>query len=100
MSKAAFGGGLTTFQVSVTGTAGRLLAASANAPRASVGVAVKALTANTQIVYIGGTTGAATSSSNGWPLSPGETLSTNLDDASKLWAISASGTQTLAVAYT
>lgn len=81
-------------------TAVRLLAVATGSAqgtgRAGSGVLVKALVANAAIVYVGDST---VTTSTGFPLSAGDTLSLPIDDASKLWAISASVTPTLAFIY-
>lgn len=71
-------------------TAARLIAVSTQATeaelRCSRGVVVKALSTNSAPIYIGG---SDVSTSNGFPLSAGESIGLELADASKLFAVSA-----------
>lgn len=92
-----FGGNFSTGQATVTAVAARAFAQSNSAPRANGGIVIKALAANTQLVYVG--PDATVSSSNGFPLDPGASVAVPLDDPSKIFAISASGSQTIAVIY-
>jgi hypothetical protein len=62
----------------------------------AVAVILKALSTNTEIIYIG--TDANVTSGNGFPLSPGEVVVWPVRDTDNCWAISASGSQTLAFA--
>ncbi len=98
MGKASNGATPKTGQASVTGSAAIMVAAptGATAPRASSGVVIKAPAANTQIVYIGG---SDVTTANGYGLSAGDSVSLDIDDPSRVWAISASGTQALHFLY-
>lgn len=82
----------TTVQVSPTGTAGTLIAASATRKV----LMLRALSTNTQSVFIGAATVTATT---GWELKPGEQqVFTGADvPVHLLQAISTSGTQTVIV---
>jgi hypothetical protein len=98
MSQALVGANFTTAQASVTTTPAQIVSPSQiGSPQAYAGVSVKALAGNTQTIYVGDS--SAVSSSNGYPLDAKETLTMPIDDPSKIWAVSASGTQILAIAY-
>lgn len=93
-----FGCDIKATQASVTGTAGRLVAVPSGGARnrANGGLAVKALSGNTQTVYIGG---SDVSTSLGYPLAAGESIAIAVDDPSRVWAVATSGTQTVAIVY-
>lgn len=85
----------------ITNAASQLIAppsgSAAGVGRASGGVLVRALTANTQPCWVGSSSGVTTG--NGYPLYPGDAVALNVDDPSRVWAIATSGTQTLAYLY-
>lgn len=65
------------------------------APNPAVfGVLIKALVENTGTIYIGKS--AAVTSSNGFPLGPGDAMVLPVDDANKVWAIASIDDQALA----
>ena len=58
------------------------------------GINIKALSTNTDFIYIGNT-GAFTGSSTGYALDPGDETFLSLVNTNKLWVVAASGTQTI-----
>jgi hypothetical protein len=58
-----------------------------------VEVAVKSLISNAAVVRVGDDDVAA---DQGWPLSPGESITLRTSDASKIWLVAESGTPTVA----
>lgn len=92
---ALFGGNISTAQVAVT-TAAAALASPSDSNRASGGIVIKSVAANGAIVYIGH---VGVTTSNGFPLDPGSSISVPVDDPSKIYAVAASGTQTVAILY-
>lgn len=97
MGKAAFGASPTSGQVSVTGSAAILVAApSSGTGRCSSGIVLYALAANTQNVFVGP---SGVTSSTGYAIEPGKALSLDVDDPSRIYAVSASGTQTITYIY-
>lgn len=93
-----FGCDIKALQATVTGSAARLVAVPAGGgrPRANGGLAVKALAANTQTVWLGG---SDVTTSLGYPLAAGESIAIACDDPSRVWALSTSGSQTVAIIY-
>ena len=76
---------------SVTSTAGQIY----NGTFAiKTGIHIKSPVSNTETVYIG-SNALATSSINGYPLEPGETLFLEIDNINKIYAAAAAGTQTI-----
>lgn len=76
---------------SVTSTAGQIY----NGTFAiKTGIHIKSPVSNTETVYIG-SNALATSSINGYPLEPGESLFLEIDNINKIYAAAASGTQTI-----
>jgi hypothetical protein len=58
------------------------------------GINIKALSTNTDFIYIGNT-GAFTGSSTGYALDPGDETFLSLVNTNKVWVVAASGTQTI-----
>jgi len=58
------------------------------------GINIKALSTNTDFIYIGNT-GAFTGSSSGYALDPGDETFLSLVNTNKVWVVAASGTQTI-----
>jgi len=61
---------------------------------ASSGVNIKALSTNTDFVYIGNT-GSFTGSSTGFAMDPGDVVFLNIVNTNKIWVQSNSGTQVI-----
>lgn len=97
-ARAIMGGGLKTFAATVTSAPAVIIAAPTGnlGPRSTGGLVVKANAANTQTLYIGG---ADVSTTVGFPLAAGESISMALDDPSRVYAVAPSGTQNLRVMY-
>lgn len=92
---------IRTFPQTLTGaSATRLIApptgAEATRPRASRGFVVKALSTNTQPIYVGG---AGVTTANGFELTAGQMLPVPHGDPSAMYGIPASGTQEVRVIY-
>lgn len=83
------GGNAATFngQASVTTSAAAL------ATQAAKSLCLKSLSTNTDVIYLGSSSGVT--SGNGFPLYPGDTQCLNVSNENLVFAISASGTQTL-----
>lgn len=83
------GGNTATYntQASVTTSAAALATQSLKS------LCAKALSANTDVIYIGSSSGVT--SSNGFPLYPGDTWCGSVSNANLVFAIAATGTQTL-----
>jgi hypothetical protein len=58
------------------------------------GINIKALSTNTDFIYIGNT-GSFTGSSTGYALDPGDETFLSLVNTNKVWVVAASGTQTI-----
>ena len=95
-SPALFSANPKTLQAPVTTTAAAITTNPGSASRANGGVSVKALAANTAIVYVGGSN---LTTANGYPLAAGDAISLAVDDPSRVWAVAASGAQNVAVIY-
>lgn len=96
---AAFGGGVASVQTSILDSAATVVASAPSQVRGSrspFGVVVKAHDGNSAKVYLGP---SDVTTSTGLELGAGQSLSIPLDDPSKLYAISASGTQTVSVLW-
>jgi len=92
---AAFGALPNSAQATVGTTAAVVVAATTSrSPRAGNGVFVKAPLANTNPVFIGG---EGVTTSTGVPLEKGTDMWIPISDPSLLYAIVASGTETLAL---
>ncbi len=100
MGAASNGATPKTTQVSVTSAAAIVVAkptgAGQGTGRAGTGVIFKALAGNGQTIFLGDST---VTTSTGFPLAAGDTVSLNVDDPSKVWAVATSGTQTLCLIY-
>lgn len=81
-----------------TGTAEALTSSPAGGAKRAIGngVAVQSLTTNTVAVYIGG---SDVTTSNGWCLMPGGSISIPVDDPSKIYVISGSPSQEVRFMY-
>ena len=95
----AVNGAPRTAQVATSSTAARLIAvpsgAGANVGRAGSGIVIKALAANSAAVFIGDST---VTTGTGYGLAAGDSVSLNVDDPSKIWAVSVAA-QTLHIIY-
>jgi hypothetical protein len=80
----------------VTTTATRVVTGTGQAG-APMGVGIKAPSSNTQTVYIGG---EDVDSTDGFPLTPGDSIAVDLLAGEQLWVVAASGTQALNVIAT
>ncbi len=92
-------GAPNSFQfTAATGTAARILAAPAGniSPRSSTGVVIYALAANTGIVYVGA---SGVTTSTGYPIEAGKSVSMNVDDPSRIYAIGSASSQVCGVLY-
>ncbi len=100
MGKASYGATPVTGQNTVTTTATPLQTAATGAGkgtgRCSSGLVVTALTTNTVTVYVGPST---VTTANGYPLEAGKSISLDVDDPSKLYAVCASSAPVIGWLY-
>tara|TARA_R100000808_G_scaffold1358_1_gene6293 strand:- start:12 stop:323 length:312 start_codon:yes stop_codon:yes gene_type:complete len=82
-------------QASVTGSAAQI---SSNTSEVNHGVAVRALSSNTDVVWVG--LDNSTAAGSGLELNPGEGVTIKIDQSAKVWAISGSGTQKISYVAT
>jgi hypothetical protein len=59
------------------------------------GVNIKALSTNTDFVYVGNTSASATLISSGYAMDPGDETFVDINNLSKIYIVAASGTQSV-----
>lgn len=85
---------LTSINVDIPAAGTRVQASAISTPIR--GCVLKALTANTGLVYVGGATVAA---ANGYPLSPGESISLDIQNLNQIWLDTATNGNDVRVLY-